>query len=305
MGLVIDIVDGSGVDEAVTGSNLTRVAYVYGLDAGAPPADSSALLRALEEVGLPHIFDVHPNESDYFCNRRVVKPVSDSSMMVDLNYFRGIIQGSTWLMTEDTTTIPATTQIHPGTGKQIQLLLDVPNTVLGFTTKSWIAEISYAQTLRRISYEGSIIGYNIPGVSGQPSPFPGAPGTTSAPQKQDFLNAINHVNSASWQGLGIGYWWFNGWSVTTPDRGASNTIKASFLTKVNEDWSTYAVLRDTNNGKYITVDPAVVASLRSQTYVYDVLYSQLNNGVNPNGTNTGIAKIGPYPLANFINLFGN
>jgi hypothetical protein len=299
--VILDIVEGSELDDGIAASTLKRVAYVHHLDAGALQGDPSVMLRALVVSGMPQFFDPHPSNANYFCNRRVVRPETDSSCYVDLYYFRGAIQGSTWLMTESSTTVSDTTQVHPS-GKQILLQLDT-GTGATARTQQWIATTPYPRVVRRITYEGTVIGFNIPGTANSQPPsmvVGGGISPTQVAKKDKYTAAINHVNSAPWQGLGIGYWWFNDWEVRTPDRGASNTIRASFISKVDQDWSTYEVLRDSNMNKFITVDPAAIAALQSQPYAFDVLYPLVN------GKSTwGIAKVGNFPLADFIPLFGN
>jgi hypothetical protein len=294
--VITDIVEGSEIDETAPASTLKRVAYVYHLDAGALQGDPSTMLRALVTGDMPQLFDVHPSNANYFCNRRVVRPETDSSCYVDLYYFRGAIQGSTWLMTEDTTTIPDTTQIHLGTGKQLTLALDI-GTGSSAQTKTDVATLSFPRVVRRIRYEGTVIGFNIPGTSGTTPPTTVGGGQIAS--KDAYTAAVNCVNSVPWRGKDVGYWWFSEWSVTTPDRGASNTIRAALMSKNDQDWSQYAILRDTQNGKLITVDPNAIAALKALPYVYDVAYAQIG------GKNTGILKVGMFPLANFIPLFGN
>lgn len=290
MAITIDIVDNASLDNNINGGTMTRTAHVYGLDAGATAGDPATLFRALATAGIPQWHAQYPGFPSFICNRQVITPLDDSSCQVLIYYVSGPggAPGSTWLVTETTSPMQVTTQIHPANGQTMTMGRLIPNTTAQLPVQ--VCTFAYDIAVRRLTFEGWVSRSAVPGNS-----------TPTAPANTDmFANAVNCVNSVAWRGYDIGYWKFAEWSDQTQDRGFSYTIRASFITKMREDWSQYQLLRSPNNGQIITPDAAAVTALRAQAYAYD--WFRNAGGGTPN---SGIVKAGLYPLTNFSTLFGD
>lgn len=303
--ILIDIVEGAELDNAILGSTLQRIAHITGLDVGAPIGDPSVFIRSLGEAGMPQWYDHHPTDPSFIVNRHVIKPISDSAVVITIYYYRGVVVLSTWIESESTTTINDTTTIHPN-GTPLTITMNIPGVgQIGSQVgpvnklKSYLARMSYPRTIRKITFEGSVFGLNLPGAPADVIIIPGAPGRTKPATRGTYSQAVNSVNSVPWRGYDIGYWWFNEWEIVSPDWGVTSTVRASVLSKMTEDWSEYDILKDTANGKYV-FNTAAVAPLKSLPYTYGVTAG--NVGGN---SNQGIIKVGFYPLIDFFTLFGS
>lgn len=107
-----------------------------------------------------------------------------------------------------------------------------------------------------------------------------------------MIAALGSVNDAPWRGLPKGYWLYADQSDVTQDKGNSYNITLELWSKLNEDWSTWDILRH-QNGRNLYIDPAQVAAAKELGYVYGI-----NDDYN------GFLKTGLYPVADFSGIFG-
>jgi hypothetical protein len=122
---------------------------------------------------------------------------------------------------------------------------------------------------------------------------------------------IGTVNDDDWPASVVGmtskptgYWLINKFETMTSKFQGYYTVEAAALTRTNEDWSEYGILRSRVSGKYAMVtdtehtppswDYAADAAAVSP-YSYGIMYREPNKG---------ILRVGPYPTSSFASLFG-
>lgn len=275
----IDRIDGASIERLPQFTRAVRVAYVEDIPTTNPEAVQSLALRA---PGLPQLGDRHPTEANCrLVGARVFSP-SDSQAMVYLTYETPRSGGTAEhsVVTESTSLIGVPTQLLPGTWQPISVRWS------GAGTYTDAAGNTNAVTL--FKNETATVTHQVP-IRVATFAWPRDDEPSAA-----LTNAIGTVNKRPWRGLPEGHWLFNGLDTETHDRGNSYAIRATFITKVHEDWSTYAVLRQSHLGKFITVDAAVAGELRRRKYAYGVFHG--GNG------RQGITKIGGYLMTDFTNL---
>lgn len=110
-------------------------------------------------------------------------------------------------------------------------------------------------------------------------------------------NAVGKANNATWKGLPVGYWLLTEVSTDLARYGGYYQLTISASTKVSEDWSTFGVMQNKNDGKFITATNAQLAALIATGYSYDITYAD-------GSILSGVAKVGPYDLVDFSTVFG-
>jgi hypothetical protein len=121
---------------------------------------------------------------------------------------------------------------------------------------------------------------------------------------------IGTVNDDDWPVLvegmtskPTGYWLMNKYETMTSKYQGFFTVEAAALTRTNEDWSEYGILRSRKTGKYAMVtdtqDPPrwdyAAEAVAVKPYKYGVMYRK---------PGAGILRVGPYETTSFASLFG-
>jgi hypothetical protein len=122
---------------------------------------------------------------------------------------------------------------------------------------------------------------------------------------------IGTVNDSPWpenvEGMTskpIGYWLLSKFETMTAKYQGYFTVEAAALTRTNEDWSEYGILRSRTSGKYAMVTDTehtpptwdyAAAAVAVTPYKYGIMYRQPNKG---------ILRVGPYPTSPYATLFG-
>ena len=279
--VILNLVEGSEYDHAVDGSSYVMAGLATTLDGGVLPGDPTMLFRALDQAGMPKWYDTHPASNQFKCNRHYVRPLSDSVAKVLVYFVAGPAQppGSTWVVSDSTSLIDDTTQLHPDTGEPLSITWQDPGDPNLKITD--IATMRYMVPLWRLTFEGWIDRNMVPGTT-----------PTGPPNTAKFANLQGYVNENEWNGLPRGFWQCIEFDDQTQDRGVSYTIRATFATKIRRDWSSWEVLRDTHTGKFVKVRQGDVERLAQRQYEYDVI------------RDNGILKTGLYPLTDFAAVFG-
>lgn len=173
----------------------------------------------------------------------------------------------TFILSRRTTIVEVTAEIHPGTGEAMVVEWQHP-TDISFRVKR-TAGFRYRRPHQVVVADGYYVG--------EP---PAA-----------MVNALGSVNNDTWRGKAIGYWLYSGQSDVTRDFGGSYNITLELETRVTVDWSDYELFGN-HQGRNLTIDPTDLSILRGLPYSFDVKKQN------------GIMRVGLYPLADFIALFG-
>lgn len=270
MNLRLDIVAGAELDSEIYAGRITRMALVTNIGVPLWPPDPTVLIQALGAVGMPQKGDSfpHPNYSQYFVKRHIVRALQTSQVMVSIIYeFRGI------LTVRDSSSLS-------NVRSQLSTIDFTPFYVTW--TPPGGAPISKALTLNSVLPSRHL-------TVSQTLPYKAS--TT-------ILDSFACVNDRPWQGLPIGYWLFSDIIGETVDNGITYTYTATFSTKQWEDWSQLGFIQD-DNGVPVMIAPtiaevnALVKKLRLKPYA-----------VGQDTTVNGLTKVGDYPMVDFKKIFG-
>lgn len=282
-----DLVSDSGLERSYEGPRLiesaTRVVQVTDLNDGSGNATATAMDRAVLAVA-----QQYPPYLRYSSTSSAVvmghqgAGIFDDVIRVKVIYRTPTKEqgdsngGVNLIISDDTSTVPDTTQFgRDSTGKLVQLILKATNANNAALNKQWVGTTTYDRTLRRIVMAGVTLSQNL----------------------DPYRLSVNKVNTATWMGLPRGYWRVMNWRSNTQDLGKSYTVQIELLADTERDWSRYVVLRDRNTGCYITVRQQIIGDLEGKPYEHFIQYPT-------NGNIYGILRYGPYPVTNFVPLFG-
>lgn len=257
-----------------------RVFKVEGLDDGAVGMSATALVRGLTNFGIPTQGTLAPgvlgntygaSAIDYDTE---VIPQSDNSIYVIVRYATPIPRAvgggpALFVINDKTTQMQTTRSTHP---KDLTPLLigykdptDAHNVI-----PDRPAEVSYSQSLRRVSVAGYIA-------------------------RQDLTNIrsiLNSVNDTDWMGYPKGYWQFKDLETEQTFLGDTTKISAEYVSQVDIPWMHYELLRSEFLGQLITVAPVDSAYFLNKGYFYG---QEKRNGI----TGIGFWKTQP-----FADIFG-
>lgn len=270
--------DAEASDSLRDQDRIVRTAFVKGIDIAAVMSSKLALMKVLEDTpDIPDLgdqFDVaYPN---YFCMHRVARgiPNTGGSMARLWVHYETPGGGGTpierFAAEDSTVLVAAPTQKVTGTG--VPLLVsstgDAPD--IGEATTTLVT--STAPRVMR-----SLVLYGL---------FSDRPSTS-------VLAASNKVNNGTWQGGAAGYWRCEGPRVRYSSRDGMYAVSVGFLTKMDEDWSTYEFAKDPTTGLFIKPDEGILSGLLSAPYAQGVQHDT-----------DGILKVGHYETYNFASTFG-
>lgn len=280
--LLLDTVTDAEVQDSLrTRSRFVRTGIVGGLTT-AVTSSTLALLDAVSVTpGMPAKGSIlHASYPQYILQHRVARGIENTKgtkARVWLHY-ETLGGGGTPMerfAAQDTTSLSVEPrQTLPGTLKPF--LLSMNNTAVNYTTDPQPANVVTVTSSHPREYRALIL-FGL---------FADRPNIS-------VLDAANCVNNATWQGLAKGYWRCGGPDVRYSSRDGMYAITVGFMTKGDQDWSTYEFGRDPITGKLATPTTTIMDVLRAQTYVNDVVYAK-----------NGVLKYGGYPLANFATIFG-
>jgi hypothetical protein len=126
----------------------------------------------------------------------------------------------------------------------------------------------------------------------------------------DYIGTVNDddwpVNVEGMTSKPTGYWLMNKFDTMTSKYQGYFTVDAAALTRTNEDWSEYGILRSRDTGRYAMVtDPDTThvpphwdyaaEAVAVKPYKYGIMYRRADKG---------ILRVGPYETSSFATLFG-
>jgi hypothetical protein len=108
-----------------------------------------------------------------------------------------------------------------------------------------------------------------------------------------------------------GFWLLTEYATQRSRYSGYFTLSAQAQSRVIEDWSECIQLRDKKTGRFVqiskTIDlgDAIIAALMAAPYQYGIVRGTPQPGNNDNMTrNVGVARVGPYPSTDFVQIFG-
>lgn len=285
---VWDTVSDAQLEQSLaSGGRLVRTGIVKGLTTAIAPSKKALFAVVNTAPGISALGD--PFDVDipsYICVYTVARgvPNTKGTMARVWQHFETPGGGGTPLerfAAEDSITLSSEpTSVFPGTGKQLRCSLTGTSPSYAPTNGRPSADTdrpitaNYPRTLR------SLVLYGL---------FADRPPLAVA-------DAVNTVNSATWQGLGAGRWRCEGARVRYSSRDGMYAVTCGFLTKgsgAGQDWTTYEVPR------LSTGEPAAVKSSDLAT-LYAAPYQ---NAVRSD--KNAIFAAGLYETRNFTSIFGN
>lgn len=282
--LLLDLIDNADLtarfEDGVEIVRATRTAEVRGLTVNATPAEAaSALARALVFVRTrcpPHsVYDPrtpHATLEGYRCIG-----VSENSDLVRILLSYDTVSrktgagqgGGTIVLSDDASEVVEQTQLDPATGAPIYCKWVNPRNAKDVV--GGICTISYPRTIRTLVVSGIILTTNI----------------------DKYRKAQGAVNGDPFLGDRPGYWAFKRLRSSQTVGTGFSEIVAELSSRITEDWSTYAILRNRDTGLFVNIDPQKSAKLRNDDYVYGMR--------GPDSA--GVVKIGTRPKVRFSDLF--
>jgi hypothetical protein len=282
--IVWDQIEGAELEQSVAnGRRLVLSGYVTGITTAVTTAKMAmidAITAADGRAALGAAYD--PTLTTYRCMYRVFRAIPGTSgtkgrIFAHFETPQGGTPFETFAAEDLVSLVAEPTGVFPGTAKQLRCSLtstspnyttDTPAT----TDRPIIA--NYPRTMR------SLVLYGL---------FASRPSVT-------VKNAANKVNSATWQGLGAGYWRCEGPRVRYSNSDGMYAVSVGFLNKgegTGEDWSTYEIPRKAD-GTLGTVKDSILTTLYAQAYQYGIRSDK-----------DGVWKAGLYKTANFSAIFGD
>lgn len=279
MALYLDRIGGDSYVVTVNGIVHRRMAVVTGVSTVNP---ALVAYLATQAPNMPQMGDPHPAHPS--CTVTELEAVgindADDSIEVMITYETPRVEGGVsigggpgFVFEDDMGLTGESTQLLPGPSKVpiVPKIKDANGKI-----REYQGTLDVQRPLRTVTLSGLLK----KGVS---------------PDK--YREHVGKVNQDQWNGKPPGYWLFSGMRSSTTDGGKSYSLSIQIVTKNNEDWSQYVVLRDRNTDQLVTVDDKVVAQLKQFDYKYGILY--------PGGQNDkGILRAGPYEMTPFNSIFG-
>jgi hypothetical protein len=253
------------IDLSGVGGNKSEALYVA----------SQAVIDALTADGTSSVVSGHTN---LILSKIFLKPVSDNAASVQIVYDQlafanpssYLITDSGWMRTYQTNYMPGTRESlkvnWTPTGAQIGMIPPIPKQNVLFT---------FMQPMRRITLQALIYGRPTAGV-----------------------NYLGYANDDAWPTSGgspplpEAHWVLSDYRTDYAKYSGYFTLSASALGNVMEDWSSFGILRNAQDGRYAQIPDADWSTMIASPYSYG---PQFYNGV---------IKVGPYPTISFESLFG-
>lgn len=137
--------------------------------------------------------------------------------------------------------------------------------------KQFTATLSFPKTIRTVVLQTSFLRGNL----------------------TKFRQAVDCTNDAPWNGLPAFFWRLSLFEDSTRDLGTTYECTFQASADIARDVSQYAALRDSNNGKIVSVSQSTLTSAQNQKCEYGIIYQ-----------GSGLLRVCQYKPANFQNLFG-
>jgi hypothetical protein len=288
MAVIADTVEESVItQDRVNGFIITRgflVTEIPSIDR----SDPFMILNALTTPGIPALNEHHPASRRHIVVNRVARPTGPNSVRVSCTYQFPIIgpipSNSDWVLIDEQDAGTEETQLDVNL-EPIQVVFNSgeadisnPNSeIIGGTIKTVTANIYRPLRAFRAS-----------GIINQPP----------SPQMLDFAGQT--VNDQEWIGKPKGFWFCsNVREVIEKNANGRYAIEASFKSRVYRDWSEYAIYKNNITGN---VEPLILTAANRQL-IRQVMTSEYQYNFQDRRAN-GFVKWGPYPTANFRQVFG-
>jgi len=270
--ILFDTVEDSALEVIGVVARHSRGALITGLPTTGDPAD--LLFSVLTLAGMPTAGQVHPTRPDLKFNRVLVRGVSADSVRVQLVYetFNPGGPASAYLITFESYIGSYQTNIMPGTRQPIRC--SFTDATSGLSIQEDFITFGIDRAMRAVSVQALMYG---------------------SPDGELNDQYVNFCNSDTWRGLEIGYWRLMRFR-TSISRYAGYYMRDMLaVTKTNEDWSVFGVLRNSATGRFAPVSQAAIDSIAGMTYTPMTV---LGGGTN------GFVRACPYDVIPFELLFG-
>lgn len=261
----------------------TRVFQVTGLDDGTANAPASMLARALTVYGIPAVGSLATSAAALYGAialryRTEVIPKSDNTVNVIVEYRSPVPRSKDggavmYIVNDDAALTQETTQLHPSDKSQMTNTWTETNPDGSLNTANTFGPLPvtlpYSRPLRKITISGYVVDKDL----------------------DTARDTVGKVNDKQWFGKPIGYWRCE--AVRTEGTLLGNTFKVSvdFLTRNNEDWRNWDVIRSDLFGERLTVNPKNTAAALAEPYQF---YWKSYNG---------FLWAGLYPIEDFKTVF--
>lgn len=272
MRLRLDTVANAEADVGGGRSRVSRGFAVLDLDTTNP---AEVLLRAVAMTGMPRRLDMlSPAYPSYKLQRYALRAIRGKIALGRLIYEtppgpEGSLDET--FSAEDVTTLSTgTTQLQPVTMEELRI---------SFASTGTTADLDAGET--------ATVNFPVPLRSLVLS------GLFSSPPDYVLLQAIRHVNDATWMGFPRGYWLYTGIRVQFDNSSQKYAVTATLTSKCEEDWSTYVAVRNPADGKFARVPLSLTNTLKAQQYEFGIRNQK-----------SGLLKTGLYRAANFPAIFG-
>ena len=276
--VTLDIVENSSAEQFGVIKRHMRGGLVTGLDTTGSAVD--LMWTVLNLPGIPRTGDAHPSRPEMKFNRIIMQGASGDAVRFQLVYetFNPYGPASAYYISDDTYIGTYTSNMLPGTRIPIQVSFDIPNTLgeKALIIPADYVPMTFYRPMRAVGVTALIYGN---------------------PEGDNTGKYVGYVNNATWRNLATGYWLMSRYFTNVSKFQGYYQKEMQSITRGNEDWSETAILQNKQTGRFanhVFMNDEIASNL-SLTYAQGIIGS----------TNTrGFIRVGPYPLANFDNLFG-
>jgi hypothetical protein len=256
MAVKLDAIENSKVEETSDGLRIIRGGTVTELpNNGNGQFDPTVLIAALDAPGVPQVGDQHAVRPSARVVRRIALPAqSADTVKMEIHYetmgLIGALPDNSFRIIRDQTVMTNEMTELDWNGRPIKAWY---KPVLGPGVVGPVLPLDRNVKMNRMVPLNAMVASGL--ITGRPS--------------INMLIAQGRVNSAPWQGLGIGFWFCSGLDVVAPAIGNKYAVTATFITKLHLDWAGYGVIEHDALGAPPDIKAAHVQALRNREYDFN------------------------------------
>lgn len=270
--IILDTVEDSSAEQFGVVKRHARGGLAVGLDTSVDKSD--LMWSILNLSGMPKSGDAHPTKPELKFHRVLMRGASGDAVRFQLVYetFNPYGPASAYYIGDDSYLGTYTTNLIPGTRKPIRC--SFTDATSGLNMPEDFCPITIYRPLRAVNVTALVYG----NPDGDPNGI-----------------HVGEVNNATWRGLGIGYWLMARYYTNYSKFQGYYQKEMQAISRVTEDWSETAILRNQQTGRFPKIPAGVIESNLAIPYAYGLIGATAG---------AGFVRVGPFQTGYFNLLFG-
>lgn len=289
MNLTLDTIQNSQYEEAASVVRMTRGFVAADVDETVP----SRLMLAVRAAALGVVATEgghFPEQPNLLFTRILIRGFTDDGCFGALIYetLQGL-QPSVYIIRKTTYTTTVETSFIPGTYQPIRIgwrASLVGSGDVGGATPPTPDEIPRDSMVMRFQVPTRVMAMSALVYGSQPT--------------SGFDDYVGYVNSSPWFGKPAGHWMMVKYEEAAARFSGYYSFEAAVATRNFLDWSEADTLKSRMTQRYIEIDPAKLADMKTRDYNYGYIYGD----PAANEDMDGIVRVGGNPMASFGSIFG-